>query len=537
LMANSDLRLARKYHQLTKHSLQSLHNNRHYLDWVNEPLRYKLYPGLETIPLPKDLPETGASTLASLKQEIGNGEALPEFRELAYLLYYTAGITKKLVHAGGEIHFRAAASAGALYPIEIYLVCTDLPGLERGVYHFSPASFELHRLRKGDFRSYLVEAGAGEDSLKQAPVSLVFTGITWRTAWKYQARSYRYHFWDCGTMLANALAAASALSQPAKVLMSFVDGQVNRLVGIDGQQEKSLCLFPFGRVPVEDEPVLVSWKDLPELTLPVTSLSSSKVEYPIIEEIHAGSYLENAAEVSAWRAEPLSWGEAALKGRVYPLQALDEGEYPAKPLEDAILERGSSRRFKQESIHFSELSNLLLQAAAPFPACWLNASGDMLNDLYLSVHSVDGLPPGKYVYHRYERLLELLEAGEFRGEAAHLCLGQDLGGDASVTVFFLADLDAILERYGNRGYRLAQMEAGITGGNLYLSAYALGRGATGLTFFDDDVINYFSPHAAGMEAIFVVALGVPAPSESPMGRLVRILPGEPVNIGTQGGVA
>jgi SagB-type dehydrogenase family enzyme len=536
-MENSDTRLARKYHQFTKHSLQSLHSSRHYLDWVNEPVRYKLYPGLETIPLPKELPDTGVSTLASLRQDIGKGKALPDIRELAYLRYYTAGITKKLVHAGGEIYFRAAASAGALYPIEIYIVCTDLPGLERGVYHFSPASFELHRLRQDDYRSYLVEAGAGDDSLKQAPVSLVFTGITWRTAWKYQTRSYRYHFWDCGTMLANALAAASALSLPAKVLMGFVDAQVNRLIGIDGQQEKSLCLFPLGKLSGENDPVQLSWKDLPELTLPVTSLSSSKVEYPIIEEMHAGSYLDDPMEVSAWRGEPLSWGDPALSGRAYPLQALDEGDYPAKPLEEAILERGSSRRFKQESIPFTELSNLLLQAAAPFPACWLNGSGDMLNDLYLSVHSVDGLPPGKYVYHRRARLLELLEEGEFRGEAAHLCLGQDLGGDASVTVFFLADLNVILERYGNRGYRLAQMEAGITGGNLYLSAYALGRGATGLTFFDDDVINYFLPHAAGMEAIFVVALGVPAPSEAPMGRLVRISPGEPVNIGTQGGVA
>jgi hypothetical protein len=97
-----------------------------------------------------------------------------------------------------------------------------------------------------------------------------------------------------------------------------------------------------------------------------------------------------------------------------------------------------------------------------------------------------------------------------RGEAAHLCLGQDLGGDASVTFFFLADLKAILERYGNRGYRLVQMEAGISGGKLYLGAYALGRGATGLTFFDDDVVRFFSPHAAGLEAIFVVAMGAPA---------------------------
>jgi nitroreductase len=79
-----------------------------------------------------------------------------------------------------------------------------------------------------------------------------------------------------------------------------------------------------------------------------------------------------------------------------------------------------------------------------------------------------------------------------------------------VAVFFLADLKAIFERYGNRGYRAAQIEAGIIGGRLYLAAYAQKIGATGLTFYDDDVTAFFSPHAAGKSAMFLVAAGIPA---------------------------
>jgi nitroreductase len=82
-----------------------------------------------------------------------------------------------------------------------------------------------------------------------------------------------------------------------------------------------------------------------------------------------------------------------------------------------------------------------------------------------------------------------------------------LAADASAVVFFLSDLNRVLERFGNRGYRGAQLEAGIAGGKLYLSAYSLGIGATGLTFYDDDVVKFFSPHAEGKDAIFVVALG------------------------------
>ena len=110
-----------------------------------------------------------------------------------------------------------------------------------------------------------------------------------------------------------------------------------------------------------------------------------------------------------------------------------------------------------------------------------------------------------------------LRAGEFRQEGGYLCLEQALGADASVVVFFLADLERTLARYGDRGYRAVNLAAGLLGGRLYLAAYALGLGASGLTFYDDDVVRFFSPHAAGKDAIFVTALGRARRAAGPSG--------------------
>ena len=100
-----------------------------------------------------------------------------------------------------------------------------------------------------------------------------------------------------------------------------------------------------------------------------------------------------------------------------------------------------------------------------------------------------------------------MKEGDFRSQAGYLGLEQDPPADASVAIFFLADLPVIFERFGNRGYRAVQLEAGIIGGDLYLAAYAQHLGATGLTFYDDEVVQFFSPHAAGKSTIFLVAVG------------------------------
>ena len=188
------------------------------------------------------------------------------------------------------------------------------------------------------------------------------------------------------------------------------------------------------------------------------------------------------------------------------LQPFNYEAMPQDKIEEVIIRRGSTREFSREAITFAQLSTTLDRATRGIPVDFLNPE-DSLNDMYLIVNAVDELPPGSYVYRRDTRALELLKEGDFRREAGHLGLGQAIPADCSVNVYFLADLHRAFDRFGNRGYRAAQLEASIMGGKLYLAAYAQRLGASGLTFFDDDVTEFFSPHAAGKSVMFLIALG------------------------------
>src|SRR5437899_10646674 len=151
-MRNQNIRNAWEYHDETKHSPDSVRRNVHFMDWANYPLLFKIYPDLEPIPLPQDLPQTGVAALSAIATPIvPEREAIPDLRVLASLLYFSAGVTKRR----GDILFRAAATTGALYEIELYVACGDLPDLAAGLYHFNPVDFSLRRLRQGDFRGVL----------------------------------------------------------------------------------------------------------------------------------------------------------------------------------------------------------------------------------------------------------------------------------------------------------------------------------------------------------------------------------------------
>jgi SagB-type dehydrogenase family enzyme len=225
--------------------------------------------------------------------------------------------------------------------------------------------------------------------------------------------------------------------------------------------------------------------------------------------MHEASSLESAAEVIDWRRQTLenpSILTDILKDRLIALQPLGDDEMPRDSLENVIQRRGSTRQFSRESISFRQLSTMLVQATRGVPTDFLPEEA-ALNDLYLVVHAVDDLSTGAYVFQRDSRSLQLLKEGDFRRQAGHLGLRQEIPADCSVAVFFLTDLNRALERWGNRGYRAAQLEASTMGGKLYLAAYAQGLGASGLTFFDDDVTEFFSPHAAGKSVMFLLAIG------------------------------
>jgi len=506
---NRDFGVTWKYHDDTKHSPWSVRNNPHFLDFANRPLPFKLYPTIESRPLSRDLPQTGVTALSVIAEPVRSSrtEAVPDLHDVARILYFSAGITKQRAYPGGEIYFRAAACTGALYEIELYLVTSDLPGLDGGVYHFNPADVSLRLLRGGDFRGNLAQATAMEPAVAHAPATIICTGTYWRNAWKYQARTYRHFGWDDGTLLANMLAVSAASGLPAKIVLGFMDAEVNRLLDLETRREVSLCLVPIGCVPGGSPPAP---REAPALGLETVPLSQHEVEYPAMLQMHEASSLETEEEVRQWRERRSAGTSFAPVGEEIRLRPLSEEEQPKDTIEQVILRRGSTRTFdKAASITLSQLSTILDCATRGVPADFLEPPGSRLNDLYLIANSVQGLNPGTYYFSRERNTLELLQEGEFRAEARYLGLEQELPGDACVDIFFLANLQRILERYGNRGYRAVQMEAGAIGGRMYLAAYAQRLGSTGLTFFDDDVTAFFSPHAKGKSAIFLLAIGRP----------------------------
>ena len=508
-MNNRDLQATWKYHDGTKHSYWSIRNNPHFLVWANRPQPFKIYPKIEPLPLPPDVPQTGVAALSAISEPVPSSRAdsLPDLQDLARILYFSAGITKQRAHPGGEIYFRAAACTGALYEIELYVVTDNLSGLDAGVYHFNPAGLSLRLLRKGDFRGNLAQATAMETAVAHARPPRSSAPTYWRDAWKYQARTYRHFGWDNGTLLANLLAVAAASGLPAEIVLGFVDGESNRLLDLDTRREVSLCLVPIGR---KSESSLPALREVPALSLATIPLSEREVEFPAMLEMHDASSLESEEDVAEWRGKQQVFPPSAPAGDAIRLQPLPEEEQPKDTIEQVILRRGSTRAFdRSASLTLDQLSTIFDCATRGLPADFLEPPGAQLNDLYLIVHAVQGLKPGAYFFRREQNTLKLLRAGEFRAEAHHLGLEQELPADACVDIFFLADLKRILEGHGNRGYRAVQLEAGAIGGKMYLAAYAQHLGATGLTFFDDDVINFFSPHAKGKSAIFLLAIGKP----------------------------
>jgi SagB-type dehydrogenase family enzyme len=499
---------ALRYHEATKHSAWSVRASTHTLDWANQPLPFKIYRDLERLPLPA-VRERNVPALA-IAEAAAPASGRPDLSALARVLQLGAGITKVKRYPGGEILLRAYPNTGALHHVDLYLVTGELPGLAAGVYHFAPDDFALRCLRPGDQRALLVEASGGCPELARAALVVASASTWWRNAWKYQARAWRHVFWDGGTLHANLLAAAGNEGLEPYVVLGYADAAVERLLGLDPEREGSIALVPLGRAAAPP-PLAPTVSPLAFATDP---LSRREVDYPAIREAQAASALASGAEAAAWRAAAPAARDAhappARHGPLVPLRPLADAALPRESLDAVIRRRGSTRAFdRARPLRFEELSTALARATRGVAADFVGAPGETLLDLYLIVNAVDGLAPGAYALHRGERALEMLRGGDFRRAAGRLALGQALAADAAVDVYSLADLSRVLARLGNRGYRAAQLEGGITGGRLYLAAYALGFGATGLTFFDDEVTEFFSPHAAGKSVMFLTALGYP----------------------------
>ncbi len=431
-----------------------------------------------------------------------------DLETLARLLFLTGGVTRVADRGGEQMFFRAAPSAGALYPVETYVGCAGVDGLEDGLYHFEPVEFVLRRLRAGDVRPVL-GAACASGSPATAMVDLVLTGIPWRTAWKYDLRGYRHLFWDAGSMIANALAAATSHGLSGEVLTGFVDEAVDHVVGVGsgGPQpftEFTLAVVCGGGAGEEDGPGSDAADDvdaggeLAPVTAEVAPLSREHVEIPGLAEVHDAGRLPGGAAVTAWRREMV---RAEVEGA-----ATDVGTMPPTDasIDDVVVRRGSTRRFDPDHVAEPAIIEEGVPAARLPVRADAIAEGRALLRHLLAVHAVEGMEPGTYVAEGDE----LERVGDVsRGSTAHLCLDQPLGGSSALTAFHVTDLDTLLDAGGARAYRVAQLEAGIAAERLQLAAFTAGLGGTGLTFYDDEIRRRFETQG---EPMLVTAIGQPA---------------------------
>jgi SagB-type dehydrogenase family enzyme len=510
---------AREYHERTNHSPERLRELSFELDESNRPRPYKVYEDLPRLSPDgePDPPETPA--LAAVATDGADPPAAAPDPggdpDIATLCHYAAGVTKELEIGGREMRFRAAACTGKLYHVDLYAVTGDCGEFDPGVYHFDPEGGEFDVLREGDYRGVLAAASGDHAGVADAPVTVVAASEWWRNAWKYRERTYRHAFWDSGTILANLLAVAHAGGHRAEVVAGFADDPVAELLGLDPDDEAPLALVPVGSgSPVPESAEMPEVNPIDPAERP---LSEDPVDYPLVADAWRQSRLESGAAADSWRdavahevADTSLGARPAGDGERIALDPVDSETASARPVGATIERRGSCREYSHDSISARKFATVLDRALGGVPADAF--AGDLrgLVDCYCLVHAVEGIDQGVYEYHPGTDELEWVRETD-RETAGHLALGQSVVGDAAVNVYLVADVDAVVSEFGNRGYRLAQLEAGIALGRLYLATYAHRTlGGRGFTFFDTEVAEYLSPHADGQTPMTLFAFGEPA---------------------------
>jgi SagB-type dehydrogenase family enzyme len=453
-------------------------------DWAGpmrepRPPQFKTYASGEVRELPREI----------VRSEVPVGDALgppssssrtPDLRVLGTVLFLSAGVVRSRDFAGVTEHYRAAGSSGNRFPLELYVAIGESGELDPGLYHYGALEHALRRIADGDVRAIIASALAVE-----APASayIVVTGVPWRAGWRYEERAFRNLYRDAGTMLSQLVAVAGAHGLGPRAHLGFVDRAIDELLGVDRADEFSLAVVGIG-----------SHVRASQLTHGRAARGDvgARKRFQLVTAAQRAGDLADAAAVKRWRA---AVGDPARDAR----PALGTGSIS---IEEAILRRGSARQFQ----------------CGPAPATFADALAFAAHGVeidgangaalwhYAIVHDVDGRSPGAYAI-REEELAPIRADTASRQAATALCLDQPLGGEGAIAIFHCAPVADLVRSAGERIYRLALVEAGAVSGRIHLLAQAYGLGATGLTFYDDEVRRYFDTPA---DPLLVTSVGVPA---------------------------
>jgi SagB-type dehydrogenase family enzyme len=484
----------RAYHEATKHSIESLKQARHVLDWTNMPDPFRHYEGVPVLDLPADPPAPAIPALdvlqcASGGQSVEDGSAF-----LSQLLFYAAAISasKRVPSTGYEYALRVNPSSGNLHPTEFHFVTRGLKEWPDGLYHYDPSRHMAEQRARGPFKIEM--AGSS------APIVFILTSIVWREAWKYGERAYRYSLHDIGHAWQALGLSAQALGCDTFAAGSFVDEEVTRLCRQNPDE------WPMLLVSLRGKSIPLRAADTGETLWfggRANLISKETIAQPLIEGIHFATKQprKGRSADSIADSSPAGSGEIALPPPASSTRGFGE----------VVRRRRSALNFVggRKSMLLAELSSILACTAQPLSA---DFGGQCFIHIHLYAHRVDGLQAGVYRFRSQHTGLEQIKSGDQRRAAAALSLGQDLAGNACAAFSMIGDLDRAAGIYGDRGYRYVHFEAGAIGHRMYVAAEALGMGATGIgAFYDDEVHRHLNLTPNQGQVVYHFAIGYPVP--------------------------
>lgn len=480
-----------RYHELTKYNPHTI-DKLGAVHWDRQPPAFKPISAKEKVEL---LPALQA-VMAGLDEEPPLGASggadqglTAGLESLARLLFFTLGLTARLEgHGQGDFFLRAAPSAGGLYPTEIYVAARRQAGLPDGLYHYHSLKSALIPVWQGAFWGDLKHYFLGDPAVESSDLILLFTGTYGRSAWRYKERAYRRILLDTGHAVGNLLEICRREGMDYALLGGFLDEGLEELLFLGRKEEFPLlgvAVGPRGRLQRAEgqRP-----GDVPaEAVRHLTAGDPMQVQQNSCERIHSVERLRQpvAAPCGATPFEPS--GFHALK---------------------TILQRRSCRKFSGASMTAAQTRDCLAFAFRQEGPSWCLAPGRL--DFHLVALNVEGLESG--VYRLNPASLEMIPArlGDFRSESLFMCLGQELAMECAFVLVHTSDLAALVEAYGDRGYRYACMDAGQVGERLNLWAVHKGLGSSGIGGYYDDQANELLEAPLSHGILYISLVGVPA---------------------------
>ncbi|MGP4015825.1 SagB family peptide dehydrogenase [Saccharopolyspora sp. 5N708] len=484
-MGNWDLEVGERYLRRTVHEAEDLFAQVLGEDPIGEdPLPFKVYRGVRRHALPGGLPlEIGDvrgtfTDFAATDTPVDHGCSADQV--LSTLLFYGYGFSRWDEGPGAVWpHHRMVPSARCYFPTELYLWIPRTGDIPAGVYHYDNLHHALALIRDGDFRAELAQLlGADLDGVRCV---LLLSSLFWKNAFKYRGYSYRLCSQEAGMVAGNALLVAGALGLRGAVHYQFPDRQFGRFLGLEQSEEQlfaALPLFPADQPSADGVRQVAS--TAPEVRFPPLSHTYVRPEGPthphdsLFTSIAENSLLagahEFAKELSGCRCDstaptrPMPPARRDPLGLGASLRARNSGNVLFNPV--------------ARTLPLADFWEIVRYATSPYPSDLRDGIAEPGLSLHVVAFDIEGLPAGIYRFCREHTGLHLVAEGDFSRPLQGTLPVPNLNLCAANMVLYLAaDYAEASRTFGNRAYRMVNIEAGLIAQRLCVLSAAHGVAA------------------------------------------------------------